>query len=148
MSTSAVRPRKRWSPAPAFTHVSYDDVRILRTNLLEQGSASTQDRLVPYTIFIDPQLGRVGLSESEARTQGRNACVAKLPMTAVTRALELIEMRGFMKAIVDADTQQILGRAILGLEGSELMNYHPGGDARQSALYRVTRRHFHPSHPG
>src|SRR6202035_4712072 len=102
---------------PAFTHSSYDDFRILRTNLLERGHASTQDRLVPYTIFIDPQLGRVGLTENQARRQGRKIRVAKLPMTAVPRALETGETRGFMKAIVDAETQQILGCAILGVEG-------------------------------
>jgi len=106
---------------PAFTHVSYADFRILRTNLLEHGSASTRDRLVPYTIFIDPQFGRVGMNENEARKQGRNIRVAKLPMNAVIRALETGETRGFMKAIVDADTQQILGCAILGLEGGEIM---------------------------
>jgi pyruvate/2-oxoglutarate dehydrogenase complex dihydrolipoamide dehydrogenase (E3) component len=106
---------------PAFTHIAYDDVRILRTNLLEHGSASTRDRVVPYTIFIDPQLGRVGMSETEARKQGRNIRVAKLPMKEVARALETGETRGFMKAIVDADTHQILGCAILGLEGGEMM---------------------------
>jgi pyruvate/2-oxoglutarate dehydrogenase complex dihydrolipoamide dehydrogenase (E3) component len=106
---------------PAFTHVSYDDFRILRTNLLEHGSASTLDRVVPYTIFIDPQFGRVGISEREAKQQGRNIRVAKLPMNAVIRALETGETRGFMKAIVDANTQQILGCAILGLEGGEIM---------------------------
>lgn len=106
---------------PAFTHVSYDDFRIVRTNLLEHGSASTQDRIVPHTVFIDPQLGRVGMSENEARKQGRNIRVAKVPMNAVPRALETGETRGFMKAIVDADTQQILGCAILGVEGGELM---------------------------
>jgi pyruvate/2-oxoglutarate dehydrogenase complex dihydrolipoamide dehydrogenase (E3) component len=106
---------------PAFTHIAYDDFRILRTNLLEHGNASTQDRIVPYTIFIDPQLGRVGMSENEARKQGRNIRVAKLPMNAVPRALETGETRGFMKAIVDADTQQILGCAILGVEGGEIM---------------------------
>jgi pyruvate/2-oxoglutarate dehydrogenase complex dihydrolipoamide dehydrogenase (E3) component len=106
---------------PAFTHIAYDDVRILRTNLLEHGSASTQDRFVPYTIFIDPQLARVGMSETEARRQGRNVRVAKLPMKEVPRALETGETRGFMKAIVDADTQQILGCAILGLEGGEIL---------------------------
>jgi pyruvate/2-oxoglutarate dehydrogenase complex dihydrolipoamide dehydrogenase (E3) component len=106
---------------PAFTHISYDDFRILRTNLLEHGSASTRDRLVPHTIFIDPQLGRVGMSENEARKQERNIRVAKLPMNAVARALETGETRGFMKAIVDADTQQILGCAILGVEGGEIM---------------------------
>jgi len=106
---------------PAFTHTSYDDFRILRTNLLEHGSASTQDRLVPYTIFIDPQLGRVGLSENEARKQGRDIRVAKLPMNAVIRALETGETRGFMKAIVDAETNHILGCAVLGVEGGEIM---------------------------
>jgi len=106
---------------PAFTHIAYDDFRIVRTNLLEHGSASTQDRLVPYTIFIDPQLGRVGMSENEARRRGRNFRVAKMPMNDVPRALETGETRGFMKAIVDADTQQILGCAILGVEGGEIM---------------------------
>src|SRR5260221_1770872 len=106
---------------PAFTHIAYDDFRILRTNLLEHGNASTQDRLVPYTIFIDPQLGRVGLSENEARKQGRTIRVAKLPMHSVVRALETGETRGFMKAVVDADTQHILGCAILGVEGGEIM---------------------------
>ena len=106
---------------PAFTHISYDDFRILRTNLLEGGSASTRDRLVPYTIFIDPQLGRVGMTENEARKQGHTIRVAKLPMNAVPRALETGETRGFMKAIVDTETQQILGCAILSIEGGEIM---------------------------
>lgn len=106
---------------PAFTHISYDDFRILRTNLLEHGQASTKDRLVPYTVFIDPQLGRVGLSETEARKQGYTIQVAKLPMNYVARALEIDETRGFMKAIVDTNTQQILGCAILGIEGGEIM---------------------------
>jgi pyruvate/2-oxoglutarate dehydrogenase complex dihydrolipoamide dehydrogenase (E3) component len=106
---------------PAFTHVTYDDFRILRTNLLEHNSASTEERLVPHTIFIDPQLARVGMSENEARKHGRKIRVVKLPMNAVARALETGETRGFMKAIVDADTQQILGCAILGLEGGEIM---------------------------
>lgn len=106
---------------PAFTHISYDDFRIIRTNLLEQGSASIHDRLVPYTIFIDPQLGRIGLSEAEARKQRRHIQVAKMPMNYVARALEVDEPRGFMKAIVDADTRLILGCAILGIEGGEIM---------------------------
>ncbi|HZU66075.1 MAG TPA: mercuric reductase [Ktedonobacteraceae bacterium] len=106
---------------PAFTHISYDDFRIIRTNLLEHGNASIRDRLVPYTVFIDPQLGRVGLSETEARASGRNIKVAKMPMDYVARALEVDESRGFMKAIVDADNNQILGCAILGIEGGEIM---------------------------
>ena len=106
---------------PAFTHISYDDFRILRANLLENGSATTANRLVPYTVFIDPQLGRIGLSEAEARAQNRAIRVAKMPMNYVARALEVDESRGFMKAIVDANTNQILGAAILGIEGGEIM---------------------------
>jgi pyruvate/2-oxoglutarate dehydrogenase complex dihydrolipoamide dehydrogenase (E3) component len=106
---------------PAFTHISYDDFRIIRTNLLEHGNASIKDRMLPYTVFIDPQLGRVGMSEAEARKQGRNIKVAKMPMNYVARALEVDESRGIMKAVVDADTQQILGAAILGIEGGEIM---------------------------
>ena len=107
---------------PTFTHISYDDFRIIRTNLLEGGSATTSKRLVPYTVFIDPQLGRVGLSEADARAQGRNIRVATLPMTHVARAIEVGETRGFIKAVVDADTHQILGCAVLGIEGGELMS--------------------------
>jgi pyruvate/2-oxoglutarate dehydrogenase complex dihydrolipoamide dehydrogenase (E3) component len=119
---------------PAFTHISYDDFRILRTNLLGKGkgegndkanakaSATTDGRLVPYTLYIDPQLGRIGLSEAEARAQNKNIRVAKMPMTYVARALEVDETRGFMKAIVDAGTNQILGAAVLGLEGGEIMS--------------------------
>ncbi|HKW22750.1 MAG TPA: mercuric reductase [Ktedonobacterales bacterium] len=106
---------------PAFTHISYDDFRIIRANLLEGGSATTTDRMVPCTVFIDPQFGRVGLSEEEARNQGRNIRVAKMPMSWVARADEVDETRGFMKAVVDAETRQILGCAILGIEGGELM---------------------------
>jgi pyruvate/2-oxoglutarate dehydrogenase complex dihydrolipoamide dehydrogenase (E3) component len=106
---------------PAFTHISYDDFRILRTNLLEKDSASTANRLVPYAVFIDPQLGRIGLTEAEARAQNRAIRVAKMPMNYVARALEVDESRGFMKAIVDARTNQILGAAVLGLEGGEIM---------------------------
>jgi pyruvate/2-oxoglutarate dehydrogenase complex dihydrolipoamide dehydrogenase (E3) component len=106
---------------PAFTHISYDDFRIIRTNLIEKGAASTAGRLVPFTLFTDPQLGRIGLSETEARAQKKNIRVAKMPMTRVARALEVEESRGFIKAIVDADTKQILGAAVLGLEGGEVM---------------------------
>ena len=106
---------------PAFTHISYDDFRILRTNLLEGGDATIADRLVPYTMFIDPQLGRIGLSEQEARDQGRAFHVVKMPMSHVARALEVDEARGFMKALLDADTGEILGCAVLGIEGGEIM---------------------------
>jgi len=107
---------------PAFTHISYDDFRIIRASLLERKAASTKDRQVPYCVFIDPQLGRVGMTENEARAQGRNIRVAKLPMTSVARAQEVDETRGFMKAVVDADSNQILGAAVLGIEGGEVMS--------------------------
>ncbi len=106
---------------PAFTHISYDDFRIIKTNLLDGGGAATTDRVVPYTIFIDPQLGRVGSGEEEAREEGRNIRVATMPMKYVARALEVDEARGMMKAVVDADSDQILGCAVLGIEGGELM---------------------------
>ncbi len=78
--------------------------------------------VVRHTTFIDPQLGRVGLTETEARAQGRNIRVARLPMAMVLRAMDVGETRGFMKAIVDADTDQILGAVILGIEGGEIMS--------------------------
>jgi pyruvate/2-oxoglutarate dehydrogenase complex dihydrolipoamide dehydrogenase (E3) component len=106
---------------PSFTHISYDDYRILTTNLIEGGGAGACGRLVPYTVFIDPQLGRVGLGEDEARQQGRKIRVARMPMSYVARALEVDESRGMMKAIVDGETDQILGCAVLGLEGGEIM---------------------------
>ncbi len=79
-------------------------------------------RLVPYVVFIDPQLGRVGLSETEARSKGYSIKVAKIPMNYSARALEIDESRGFIKAIIDADNQQILGCAVLGIEGGKLMS--------------------------
>ena len=106
---------------PAFTHISYDDYRVLRTNLIEGGDANIAGRLVPYTVFIDPQLGRIGLSEEEARDRNLDIRVAKIPMSYVARALEVDEARGFMKAVVDTDTGRILGCAVLGLEGGEIM---------------------------
>jgi len=106
---------------PAFTHLSYDDYRILRANLIKHEKASIRGRIVPYTMFIDPQLGRVGMTEREATAQGRAIRVAKLPMGAVVRAIETGETRGFMKVIVDAASGQILGCAVLGSEGGEIM---------------------------
>jgi pyruvate/2-oxoglutarate dehydrogenase complex dihydrolipoamide dehydrogenase (E3) component len=106
---------------PAFTHISYDDYRILKANLLEGKQATTAGRFVPYTMFTDPQLAHVGLSEGEAKAQGRAVRVAKMPMSYVARALEVDESRGMMKAVVDAKSDQILGFTILGIEGGEVM---------------------------
>jgi pyruvate/2-oxoglutarate dehydrogenase complex dihydrolipoamide dehydrogenase (E3) component len=106
---------------PAFTHISYHDFTVLNANLLEGKRATITDRLVPYTVFIDPQLGRVGLGEDEARAQGRSIKVAKISMDNVARAIEFGETRGFMKAVIDAETDRILGAAVLGMEGGEIM---------------------------
>lgn len=105
---------------PAFTHISYDDFRVLRKNILEDGEATIAGRLIPYTVYIDPQLGRVGLSVKEARQQNYNIKIAKMPMSHVARALEVDETRGFMKAVINADNDQLLGCAILGIEGGEV----------------------------
>jgi pyruvate/2-oxoglutarate dehydrogenase complex dihydrolipoamide dehydrogenase (E3) component len=107
---------------PAFTHISYDDYRILKANLLAGGNRTTADRPVPYVVYTDPQLGRVGVTESQARGQGKNIKVAKMKMTHVARALETDEPRGLIKAVVDAESEQILGCAVLGVEGGELMS--------------------------
>lgn len=111
------------------THVSYDDMRVLRYNLITHAASnekmSIQGRLIPYTTFMDPQLGRVGMTEQEARAlkdPARNIKVAKMPMAYVARALEMDETLGFMKAVVDADTKEILGFACLGIEGGEIMS--------------------------
>jgi len=105
---------------PPFTHTAYDDFRIVRDNVLGEGGATRAGRIGTYTVFIDPQLGRVGLTEREAREAGHDVRVAKLPMSRVARAMEMDETRGFMKAVVDADTDRILGAAILGVEGGEV----------------------------
>ena len=107
---------------PAFTHISYDDYRIVKANLLDGGKRTTRRRFVPYTLFIDPQLGRVGLTEAEARKRKGKIRVAKMPMTSVARAIETDETRGFMKIVVDAKTERILGAAVLGIEGGETMS--------------------------
>lgn len=107
---------------PAFTHVSYDDYRVLRDNWFNGAARTTADRLVAYTLFTDPQLGRVGLTEAQARDEELDIEVAKMPMSHVARALEVDETRGLMKAVVDAETKQLLGAAVLGVEGGEVMS--------------------------
>lgn len=107
-------------PGPKFTHISYDDYRILKANLLDGGNRTVEDRQVPATTFIDPQLGRIGLSEIEAQTLRIPYLVGTMPMTSVARALETAETRGFMKVLVHAATDRILGAAILGIEGGEV----------------------------
>jgi len=105
---------------PAFTHTSYDDYRIVKANLLDGGDRSTEDRILTYTVFTDPQLGRVGSTERDARNEFREVRVAKLPMSRVARAIETDETRGFMKAVVDGGSGRILGAAVLGIDGGEV----------------------------
>lgn len=107
---------------PAFTHISYDDFRVVRANLLEGGNSTTRDRVVPYVVYTDPELGRVGLSEREARARGFDVRVFSMPMAYVARALEMNEARGLMKVVVDTREDRILGCAILGVEGGEIMS--------------------------
>jgi pyruvate/2-oxoglutarate dehydrogenase complex dihydrolipoamide dehydrogenase (E3) component len=106
---------------PAFTHISYNDYQIVYANLIEGRTLSTDNRHVPYSVFTDPQLGRVGLTEKEARASGRRLKVGKIPMGWVARAIERDETAGLMKLVVDADTDHILGAAVLGTEGGELV---------------------------
>ncbi len=106
--------------SPQFTHVSFDDFRIVRANLTG-GSGTARDRLVPYCMFTDPPLGRVGLSETEARRQGIAVRVARLPIVNVLRSRTMSETRGFMKALVAADGDRILGFTMLGAEAGEVM---------------------------
>ena len=107
-------------PGPKFTHISYDDYRILKANLIDGDDRTIKERLVPATTFIDPQLGRIGLSEREAQKKGIRYLVAAMPMSRVARALETDETRGLMKILVHAETERILGAAILGIEGGEI----------------------------
>jgi pyruvate/2-oxoglutarate dehydrogenase complex dihydrolipoamide dehydrogenase (E3) component len=106
---------------PAFTHIAYNDYQIVYANLIEGKDLTTADRLVPYAVFTDPQLGRVGLTEKEARATGRRLKVGKIPMGWVARAIERDETAGLMKLVVDAETDRILGAAILASEGGELV---------------------------
>ena len=108
-------------PGPAFTHIAYNDHLVVLKNLLENANVSIKGRPVPYCMFTDPQLGHIGLSENEARKQGLDILVAKLPMEKVARAVETNETKGFMKAVVDAKTNQVLGATVLGYEGGEVM---------------------------
>src|SRR5436190_1596218 len=106
--------------SPQFTHVSFDDFRIIRDNLAG-GNRTTRDRLVPYCMFTDPPLARVGLSEAEAQRRGIAVRVAKLPIVAVLRSRTISETRGFMKALVEADGDRILGFTMIGAEAGEVV---------------------------
>lgn len=107
---------------PAFTHIAYNDYTIVYRNLILKANMQLTDRLVPYCMFTDPQLGRVGLSETEAKAKGIKYQVAKIPMTQVGRGIETGQTLGFMKALVDPERKNILGACILAPEGGEIMS--------------------------
>ncbi len=106
----------------AFTHTAYNDFEIVAANLLDDDARKVSDRIAAYTLYIDPPLARVGMSEGEVRATGRPALVGTRPMTRVGRAVEKSETKGFMKVLVDAETKQILGAAILGVGGDEAIH--------------------------
>lgn len=107
---------------PAFTHISFDDFRIIKDNLFGEKNRTINDRILTYTIFTDPQLGRAGLNEKQATETGINFKTAKMPMKNVARALEAGESEGLMKILINPETEKILGCSILGMEGGEMMS--------------------------
>jgi len=106
---------------PAFTHISYNDFQIVYANVVEGKNVSVENRLIPYCVFTDPQLGGVGLTEKEAKAKGYKLKVGKVPMSWVARAIERDETAGLMKLVVDASNDQVLGASILASEGGELV---------------------------
>ncbi|MEG8017445.1 FAD-dependent oxidoreductase [Sphingomonas sp. LR55] len=106
----------------AFTHTAYNDFEIVAANLLDGDERSLSQRLVGYALYIDPPLGRIGMTQTEAEKTGRKILVSKRPMTRVGRAIEKGETKGFMKIVADAETQRILGAAILGTGGDEAIH--------------------------
>jgi pyruvate/2-oxoglutarate dehydrogenase complex dihydrolipoamide dehydrogenase (E3) component len=130
----------------AFTHTSYNDYEIIAANLLHGGRRRVSDRITAYALYIDPPLGRAGMTEAEVRRSGKRALIGMRPMTRVGRAVEKGETQGFMKVIVDAETQKILGAAILGTEGDEVI--HCILDVMYTGSpYTVLQRamHIHPT---
>lgn len=130
----------------AFTHTAYNDFEIIAANLLDEDPRKVSDRITCYGLFIDPPLGRVGMTEAEAKASGRPLLVGQRPMTRVGRAVEKGETQGFMKVVVDADTKEILGAAILGLNGDEVI--HGMLDLMYAKVpYTVISRavHIHPT---
>jgi len=130
----------------AFTHTSYNDFEIVAANLLDNDSRRVSDRITAYNLYIDPPLGRAGLTEAEVRQSERPALIAKMPMARVGRAREKGETEGFMKILVDAESKRILGASILGTGGDEVI--HCVLDVMYSrAPYTVLRRavHIHPT---
>ena len=106
----------------AFTHTAYNDYEIVAANLLDGGNRRVSDRISAYALYVDPPLGRVGVTERDARANGRPILIGTRPMTRVSRAVEKGESQGFMKVVVDAESRKILGAAILGVGGDEAIH--------------------------
>jgi len=106
----------------AFTHTAYNDFEIVAANLFDEHPRRLSDRIMCYGLYIDPALGRVGMTEAQARKSDRNIMIGKRPMSRIARAKEKGETKGFMKVLVDADTKKILGASILGIEGDEIIH--------------------------
>ncbi len=106
----------------AFTHTAYNDYEIVAANLLDKDKRRVSDRIATYALYIDPPLGRAGMTDAEVRKSGRKALVGKREMTRVSRAVEKGETQGFMKVVVDAESKEILGAAILGPGGDEVVH--------------------------
>jgi pyruvate/2-oxoglutarate dehydrogenase complex dihydrolipoamide dehydrogenase (E3) component len=106
----------------AFTHTSYNDFEIVAANLFDNDPRRVSDRVTTYALYIDPPLGRAGMTVDQVRASGRKALVGKRPMSRVGRAVEKGETQGFMKVVVDAETEEILGAAILGVGGDEVIH--------------------------
>lgn len=130
----------------AFTHTSYNDFEIVVANLLDNDPRRVSDRILTYGLFIDPPLGRVGMTEAQVRASGRNALIGKRPMTRIARAREKSETQGFMKVLVDAETKEFLGAAILGVGGDEVIHSILNMMYAQKP-YTVMQRavHIHPT---
>ena len=130
----------------AFTHTAWNDHEIVVANLFDSDPRRISDRIACYALFIDPPLGRVGLTEREVRAGGRPALMAKMPMQRVGRAREAGETQGFMKVLVDAESQQMLGAAILGLSGDEVVHtLLDSMAAKQPASLIARTMHIHPT---
>ena len=130
----------------AFTHTSYNDFEIVAANLLDGGARRVSDRVMAYALYTDPPLGRIGMSEAEVRASGRAARVATLPMARVGRARERSETTGFMKVLVDAQTERILGAALFGIEGDEVVQLLLLAMAADLPYTRITQTMFiHPT---
>jgi len=130
----------------AFTHTSWNDHEIVVANLFDNDPRRVSDRIACYALFIDPALGRIGMNEAEARASGRNVLRAKMPMQRVGRAREAGETQGFMKVLVDADTQRLLGAAILGLNGDEVVHSLLDVMAADRPYTVISRAvHIHPT---